>query len=77
MQTELVFAMDGSSSAPQRVGAWLVARGDLYTPRWVDRGDRTYLTMFVSTSIAEKMMSKVCGLHPSVRCIKHEQVPAA
>lgn len=74
MYTEITFSMDGESSAPHRVGAMLVPQAAQYFPRWVDRGRRSYVTLMVRTSIVEDMIAKVCGMHPSVRCISREPV---
>ena len=74
MYTDVTFSMDGRSSAPHRVGALLVPQAAQYFARWVDRGDRSYVTLMVKTSIVEDMVDKVCGMHPSVRCISRDEV---
>ena len=79
MHSELMFSMDANSSAPNIVGAWIVPQAARYSARWADRGDRTYLTLLVRSSVAEAMVAQVCAMHPSVRCLKQEAVqpPAA
>jgi hypothetical protein len=74
MFSEIMFSMDASSSAPHRIGAFLVPQAAQYSAQWVDRGDRAYLTLIVRSSVAEAMVKRVCGLHPSVRCIKRDPV---
>lgn len=74
MHSELMFSMDASSSAPHIVGAWIVPQAARYSARWTDRGDRTYLTLLVRTSVADAMVAQVCAMHPSVRCLKQEAV---
>ncbi len=66
--------MDGTSSAPYRVGSLLVPQAAQYFARWVDRDGRSYVTLMVRTSIADDMIAKVCSVHPSVRCISRDQV---
>jgi hypothetical protein len=78
MYTDVTFSMDGQSSAPHRVGSLLVPHAAQYFTRWVDRGDRSYVTLMVKTSLVEDMVAWVCGMHPSVRCIARDEVqPAA
>lgn len=77
MHSELMFSMDASSSAPNIVGSWVVPQAVQYSARWADRGDRTYLTMVVRSTVAEAMVERVCGMHPSVRCLKQEPVRAS
>lgn len=77
MYTEITFSMDARSSAPDRVGSLLVPQAAQYFARWVDRGDRSYVTLMVRTSIVEDMVAKVCGMHPSVRCISRDEVVPA
>ena len=74
MYTEVTFSMDGRSSAPNRVGSLLVPQAAQYFTRWIDRGDRSYVTLMVNTAIVEAMVAKVCRMHPSVRCIAREEV---
>ena len=74
MYTDVTFSMDGRSSAPHRVGSLLVPQAAQYFARWVDRGNRSYVTLMVRTSIVEDMVAKVCGMHPSVRCISRNEV---
>ena len=74
MYTDVTFAMDGQSSAPHRVGSLLVPQAAQYYMRWVDRGERSYVTLMVNTAIVEEMVRKVCGMHPSVRCISRDEV---
>ena len=74
MYTEITFSMNGRSSAPHRVGSMLVPRAAQYFARWVDRDDRSYVTLMVRTSIADDMIAKVCAMHPSVRCIARDRV---
>jgi hypothetical protein len=74
MYTDVTFSMDGRSSAPHRVGALLVPQAAQYFPRWVDRGDRSYVTLMVKTSIVEDMIDRLCGMHPTVRCISRVDV---
>ena len=74
MYTDLTFSMDARSSAPHRVGALLVPQAAQYLARWVDRGDRSYVTLTVKTSIVEDMVDRVCGMHPSARCISRVEV---
>ena len=69
MYTDLTFSMDARSSAPHRVGALLVPQAAQYSARWVDRGDRSYVTLTVKSTIVEDMVDRLCGMHPSVRCI--------
>jgi hypothetical protein len=76
MHSELMFSMDASSSAPGIVGAWVVPQAARYSARWVDRGDRTYLTLLVRSTVAEAMVELVCAMHPSVRCLKRDPVSA-
>jgi hypothetical protein len=66
--------MDARSSAPHRVGSLLVPQAAQYFARWVDRGDRSYVTLMVKTSIVENMVDRLCGMHPSVRCISRVDV---
>lgn len=77
MHTEITFSMDVTSRAPHIVGASLVPQADQYSTRWVDRGDRAFVTLLVRSSVAEKMVTKVCAMHPSVRCIKRDEVTVA
>ncbi len=42
--------------------------------RWVDRGDRSYVTLTVKTTIVEDMVDRLCGMHPSVRCISRVDI---
>ncbi len=77
MYTEITFSMDGQSRAPHRVGAVLVPQTARYFPRWVDRDERSYVTLVVRSSIVEDMIAKVCSIHPSVRCISRQQVVPA
>jgi hypothetical protein len=74
MYTEITFSMDAHSSAPHRVGSFLVPQARQYFTRWVDRGDRSYLTIMVRTSVVEDMVAKICDMHPSVRCISRDEV---
>lgn len=74
MYTDVTFSMDVHSSAPNRVGSLLVPQAAHYFARWVDRGDRSYVTLMVNSAIVEDMVAKVCGMHPSVRCISREEV---
>ena len=74
MYTDVTFSMDGQSSAPDRVGSLLVPQAAQYFMRWVDRGERSYVTLMVNTSIVDEMVLKVCGMHPSVRCISRDEV---
>ena len=74
MYTEVTFSMDGHSSAPHRVGSLLVPQAAQYFTRWVDRGDRSYVTLMVRTEIVEDMIARVCGMHHSVRCISRDEV---
>jgi hypothetical protein len=74
MYTDVTFSMDGQSSAPHRVGSLLVPQAAQYYARWVDRGERSYVTLMVSTSIVDDMVRKVCDMHPSVRCIARDEV---
>ena len=74
MYTEITFSMDASSTAPHRVGSLLVPQARQYFTRWVDRGDRSYVTLMVRTSVVEDMVARVCGMHPSVRCISRDAV---
>lgn len=69
MFTEVTFSMDARSSAPHRVGSHLVPQAAQYFARWVDRGDRSYVTLMVRDSVLDDMIAKVCRMHPSVRCI--------
>jgi hypothetical protein len=74
MQSEITFSMDATSSAPHVVGAWVVPQAARYSAQWVDRGDRTYLTLRVESSVVEDMVKKVCAMHRSVRCIRRDPV---
>lgn len=74
MYTDVTFSMDGHSSAPHRVGSLLVPQAAQYYTRWVDRGDRSYVTLMVKTSLVEDMIVKVCRMHPTVRCIARDEV---
>ena len=74
MYTDVTFSMDGHSSAPNRVGSLLVPQAAQYCTRWVDRGDRSYVTLMVNSTIVEDMVAMVCRMHPSVRCISREEV---
>jgi hypothetical protein len=74
MYTDVTFSMDGQSSAPNRVGSLLVPQAAQYFARWVDRGNRSYVTLMVNTAIVDAMVRKVCRMHPSVRCISREEV---
>jgi len=74
MYTEVTFSMDANSSAPHRVGSLLVPQAAQYYARWVDRGDRSYVTLMVRNSVAERMIAKVCAMHPTVRCISRDEV---
>jgi hypothetical protein len=74
MYTDVTFSMDGQSSAPHRVGALLVPQAAQYYARWVHRGERSYVTLMVNTSIVDDMVRKVCDMHPSVRCISRDEV---
>ncbi len=74
MYTDVTFSMDARSSAPNRVGSLLVPQAAQYFARWIDRGDRSYVTLMVNTAIVEDMVAKVCRMHPSVRCISRNEV---
>jgi hypothetical protein len=74
MYTDITFSMDANSSAPNRVGSLLVPQAAQYLARWIDRGNRSYVTLMVNSSIVEDMVAKVCGMHPSVRCIARDEV---
>lgn len=74
MYTEITFSMDARSTAPHHVGSMLVPQARQYFARWVDRGERSYVTLKVRTSVVEDMVAKVCGMHPSVRCISRDAV---
>ena len=74
MYTDVTFSMDGQSSAPHRVGSLLVPQAAQYYARWVDQGERSYVTLMVNSSIVDDMVRKVCGMHPSVRCIARDEV---
>lgn len=74
MYTDVTFSMDARSSAPHRVGALLVPQAAQYFARWVDRGDRSYVTLMVKSSIVEDMVARLCAMHPSVRCISRADV---
>jgi hypothetical protein len=74
MYTEITFSMDGQSSAPHRVGSLLVPQAARYFARWIDRDERSYVTLMVRTSIVDDMIAKVCAMHPSVRCISRDVV---
>ena len=74
MFTDVTFSMDGRSSAPHRVGSLLVPQAAQYYARWVDRGERSYVTLMVNTAIVDDMVRKVCRMHPSVRCIARDEV---
>jgi hypothetical protein len=74
MYTEVTFSMDARSSAPHRVGSFLVPQAAQYFARWVDRGDRSYVTLMVRDTVVDDMIAKVCRMHPSVRCISADQV---
>ena len=74
MYTDVTFSMDGHSSAPHRVGSLLVPQAAQYFTRWIDRNDRSYVTLMVKSSLVEDMVAKVCRMHPSVRCISRNEV---
>ena len=74
MYTDVTFSMDSQSSAPHRVGSLLVPQAAQYFTRWVDRGDRTYVTLMVKSTIVEDMVVKVSRMHPTVRCISRDEV---
>jgi hypothetical protein len=74
MYTDVTFSMDARSSAPHRLGALLVPQAAQYFARWIDRGDRSYVTLMVKSSIVEDMVDRLCGMHPSVRCISRVEV---
>ncbi len=74
MYTELTFSMDGRSSASHRAGSLLLPQAKHYFARWIDRGDRSYVTLMVRTSVVDDMIAKVCRMHPSVRCISQNDV---
>lgn len=76
MRSEITFSMKTASRAPHRVGAWLVPQAAQYSTRWIDRADRTYVTLVVRSTVAEAMIERVCSLHPSVRCISQSEVRA-
>jgi hypothetical protein len=77
MYTEVTFSMNARSSAPHRVGAFLVPQAAQYFARWVDRGDRSYVTLMVRDTVVDDMIAKVCRMHPSVRCISTDAVQAS
>ena len=74
MYTDVTFSMDGRSSAAHRVGSSLVPQASHYFARWVDRDNRSYVTITVRTSLVEDMVVKLCRMHPTVRCISREKV---
>jgi hypothetical protein len=74
MFTEVTFSMDARSSAPHRVGSFLVPQAAQYFARWVDRGERSYVTLMVRDSVLDDMIAKVCRMHPTVRCIATDEV---
>ncbi|TXL57531.1 hypothetical protein [Aeromicrobium terrae] len=76
MLTEVTFAMDSNSGAPSVVGAMLVPHAHRYAPRWVERGDRTYVIVTVSPAVAEGLVARLTRLHRSVRCIGQQDVVA-
>lgn len=77
MYTEVTFSMDARSSAPHRVGSFLVPQAAQYYARWVDKGERSYVTLMVRDSIVDDMIRKVCRMHPTVRCISTDAVQAS
>ena len=74
MYTDVTFSMDLHSSAPDRVGSRLLPQAAQYYARWIDQGNRSYVTLMVRTNITEHMIAKVCAMHPSVRCISRNEV---
>lgn len=76
MLTEVTFAMDARSRAPSVVGSMLVPHAHRYAPRWVERGDRTYVIVTVTPAVAEGLIRRLPRLHRSVRCIGQQDVIA-
>jgi len=74
MYTDVTFSMDGHTSAPHRVGSLLVPQAAQYDIRWADQGDRSYVTLMVRTNLVDDMITKVCRMHPTVRCIATDEV---
>ena len=56
MYTEVTFSMDARSSAPHRVGSFLVPQAAQYFASWVDRGDRSYVTLMVRDTVVDDMI---------------------
>ena len=65
MYTDVTFSMDGRSSAPNRVGSLLVPQAAQYFARWVDRGNRSYVTLMVNTAIVEDMVARCAACTPA------------
>jgi hypothetical protein len=74
--TEVTFAMDKNSSAPAIVGSMLVPHAHRYSPRWVERGDRTYVIVTVTPAVAVGLIERLTRLHRSIRCIGQQDVVA-
>jgi hypothetical protein len=72
--TEVTFAMDATSRAPSVVGSMLVPHAHRYAPRWVERGDRTYVIVTVTPAVAEGLIARLTRLHRSIRCIGQQDV---
>ena len=77
MLTEVTFSMDAHTRAHDVVGVWLLTRTARFSPQWVERGDRMYVTLTVTTSVVDAVVEKVCKLNRGVRCIRLEPVDAA
>jgi hypothetical protein len=72
--TEVTFAMETHSSAPSIVGSMLVPHAHRYAPRWVERGERTYVIVTVTPAVAEGLVARLTRLHRSIRCIGQQDV---
>lgn len=74
MRTELLFSMDARTSAPYRVGSYLVPNRDRWDVRWTDRADDAFVSITVDGSVAEAMERKICRIHPTVRCVSTREI---
>jgi hypothetical protein len=65
--TELHFAMDARTSAPSRVGCYLMPSLDRYEVSWLEGEEQAYVALRVPDQHAETLKQRICQLHPTVR----------
>lgn len=73
MRTTLQFSMDADSSAPDRVGCYLMPSIGRYDVRWDEQSGRATVTVTVVEAAAERFKRRICRLHPTVRLVRESR----